>query len=97
MPTAPATTPPTTVAVLLVAYPVFDLAAAVDHRASGGIDARGPLQANMALSGLAAAGLAVAASGAPAALPTRAPGTSPREPSSSSSRCAAATWTDSGR
>lgn len=60
----------TTVAVLLVAYPVFDLAAAVvDHRASGGIHARGLLQANMALSGLAAVGLAVAAtSGAPAVL-----------------------------
>ncbi|NYI45288.1 uncharacterized membrane protein HdeD (DUF308 family) [Nocardioides aromaticivorans] len=62
----------TTVAVLLVAYPLFDLAAAVvDHRASGGIRAGGLLRVNMALSGLAAAGLAVAAaSGAPAVLRT---------------------------
>ena len=49
---------------------MFDLAAAVvDHRATGGIHARSLLQANMALSGLAAVGLAVAAtSGAPAVL-----------------------------
>ena len=62
----------TTVAVLLVAYPLFDLAAAVvDRRASGGIRAGGLLQANVALSGLAAVGLAVAAtSGAPAVLRT---------------------------
>lgn len=60
----------TAVAVLLVAYPLFDVVAAVvDHRASGGIHARNLMQANMALSGLAAAGLAAAAaSGAPAAL-----------------------------
>lgn len=62
----------TIVAVLLVAYPVFDLAAAVvDHRASGGIHARPLLHLNVALSGVAAAGLAVAAaSGAPAVLRT---------------------------
>ena len=45
---------------LLVAYPLFDLGAAVyDHRTSGG-RAGGLLVTNMALSLLAAAGLAVA-------------------------------------
>lgn len=59
-----------TVALLLVAYPAFDLAAAaVDHRASGGIHAGTLLRLNIGLSGLAAAGLAVAAaSGTPAVL-----------------------------
>ncbi len=61
--TAPAGTDVTApVAVLLVAYPLFDLAAAVvDRRASGGIRAGRLLHLTMALSGLTAAGLAVAA------------------------------------
>ena len=60
------------IAVLVVAYPLFDLAAAVvDDRAADGIRARHLLHLNMALSGLAAAGLAPAAtSGAPAVLRT---------------------------
>lgn len=89
----------TTVAVLLVAYPLFDLAAAVvDHRASGGIRAGGLLRVNMALSGLAAAGLAwQRRPERPPCSAPGAPGPSPREPSSSSSRCVAAAWADSGR
>lgn len=50
-------------AVLLVIYPLFDLAAAViDFRSSGTARAKAPLCANMGLSLLAAIGLAVASS-----------------------------------
>lgn len=50
-------------AVLLVIYPLFDLAAAViDFRSSGTARAKAPLYANMGLSLLAAIGLAVASS-----------------------------------
>ncbi|MFR9731240.1 hypothetical protein ACL03H_18590 [Saccharopolyspora sp. MS10] len=48
-------------AVLLVAYPLFDVVAAVvDHRTSGDSRPKAPLYANMGLSLLAAVGLAVA-------------------------------------
>jgi uncharacterized membrane protein HdeD (DUF308 family) len=55
---------------LLVIYPLFDLAAAVvDFRSSGTTRARTPLYLNMALSLLAAIGLAIAAaSGIPSVL-----------------------------
>ena len=55
---------------LLVAYPLFDAAAAVvDFRSSGVVRARSPLYVNIALSVLAAIGLAVAtASDIPAVL-----------------------------
>ena len=47
---------------LLLIYPLFDVAAAVtDFRSSGSSRPRGPLYLNMVLSGLAAIGLAVAA------------------------------------
>jgi hypothetical protein len=57
-------------AVLLIIYPVFDLAAAViDFRSSGTSRAKAPLYVNMALSLLTAIGLAVASgSGIPAVL-----------------------------
>jgi uncharacterized membrane protein HdeD (DUF308 family) len=60
---------PGTVALLLI-YPLFDVAAAViDFRSSGATRAKAPLYANMALSLLAAIGLAVAAgSGIPSVL-----------------------------
>lgn len=49
-------------AILLVIYPVFDVVAAViDHRASRGTRSAALLYANMALSVLAAVGLALAA------------------------------------
>jgi uncharacterized membrane protein HdeD (DUF308 family) len=49
-------------ATLLVLYPVFDVVAAViDHRASRGTRSAGLLYVNMALSALAAVGLALAA------------------------------------
>lgn len=56
--------------MLLVLYPAFDLAAAVvDHRSSPATRRRRPLLLNMALSLLATAGLAAAAtSGAPTVL-----------------------------
>lgn len=56
--------------VLLVLYPVFDLASAVvDRRSSGATGASGLLVVNMALSLLTAVGLVVAVlSGAPAVL-----------------------------
>ncbi|MFI5695110.1 hypothetical protein ACIA58_24865 [Kribbella sp. NPDC051586] len=56
--------------VLLLIYPLFDLAAAViDFRSSGTTRARTPLYVNMALSLLTAIGLAVAvASGIPSVL-----------------------------
>lgn len=56
--------------VLLVIYPVFDVAAAViDFRSSGATRPRTPLYVNMALSLLAAVGLAVAVtSGIPSVL-----------------------------
>lgn len=55
---------------LLVLYPLFDVAAAViDFRSSGTSRPRGPLYVNMALSLLAAIGLAIAvSSGIPAVL-----------------------------
>lgn len=50
------------VVALLVAYPLFDLAAAVvDYRSSGSSRPKTPLIINMALSSLAAIGLAVTA------------------------------------
>lgn len=50
-------------AVLLVVYPLFDVAAAViDFRSSGTTRTRTPLYVNMALSLLTAIGLAIAAS-----------------------------------
>ncbi|MGW6277888.1 hypothetical protein [Kribbella sp. NPDC055071] len=56
------------VVVLLVVYPLFDLGAAVvDWRSSGASRAKGPLSVNMALSLLAAVGLAVS-SGIPGVL-----------------------------
>lgn len=57
-------------AVLLVIYPLFDVAAAVvDFRTSGSTRQKSPLYVNMALSLLAAVGLAIAAaSGIPAVL-----------------------------
>ncbi|WP_335979163.1 MULTISPECIES: hypothetical protein [Streptomycetaceae] len=56
--------------VLLIVYPLFDVAAAVvDFRSSGGSKQVRGLQANMAISLLATAGLAAAcASGVPAVL-----------------------------
>jgi uncharacterized membrane protein len=52
---------PVGIALLLI-YPLFDVAAAViDFRSSGAARPRAPLYANMALSSLAAIGLAVAA------------------------------------
>lgn len=58
------------VAVLLVIYPLFDLAAAViDFRSSGTTRPKAPLYVNMGLSLVAAVGLAVAAaSGIPSVL-----------------------------
>jgi hypothetical protein len=57
-------------AVLLVIYPLFDVAAAViDFRTAGSARPKSPLYVNMALSLLATVGLAVAAaSGIPAVL-----------------------------
>ena len=65
---------------LLVIYPLFDVAAAVsDFRSSGAVRPRGPLYLNMALSLLAAIGLAIAAAdGIPSVLRVWAPGRSPQ-------------------